>query len=92
MVRTIDVPEDVDRFLASLAEREGTSVEALTVEILRRSASEEPLNLDDPPRLPADVLELWRREGVIGSRTDITDSVAHARSLRETAQRRKGSL
>ncbi len=36
----------------------------------------------------ADVVDSWRREGVIGSRPDIEDSQAHARSLRRRAKRR----
>lgn len=36
----------------------------------------------------AQLVEYWRAEGIIGSRPDITDSVAHSRKLRRQAERR----
>ena len=35
-----------------------------------------------------ELVSYWRSEGVVGSRTDILDSQAHARELRERAQQR----
>lgn len=40
------------------------------------------------PRTGADLLKYWQAEGIVGSRTDITESPEHARTLRERAQRR----
>ncbi len=36
----------------------------------------------------ADLVAYWQREGVIGSRPDITDSLEHARAIRRKAERR----
>ena len=36
----------------------------------------------------ADLVAYWEREGVIGSRPDITDSLEHARAIRRKAERR----
>jgi len=37
-----------------------------------------------------ELVTYWRKHGLIGCRTDIDDSLAHARSLRQRAQRRQG--
>jgi len=36
----------------------------------------------------ADLVAFWEREGIIGSRPDITDSLEYARALRHKAERR----
>ena len=36
----------------------------------------------------ADLVAYWKREGVIGSRPDITDSLKHAQALRRQAEQR----
>ena len=43
----------------------------------------------NPVRTGAELVKYWSREGVIGSRADITDSQSLARSIREAAERRK---
>jgi hypothetical protein len=44
---------------------------------------------DNVPRTGAEIVAYWEREGLIGTRTDITDSVEHARQLRRRAERRE---
>lgn len=44
--------------------------------------------LKNPPKTGAELVAYWQNEGIIGSRTDITDSQAHARKLRQEAERR----
>ena len=39
-------------------------------------------------RTGADLVRYWQRQGLIGCRPDISDSQAHARALREQAERR----
>ncbi len=39
-------------------------------------------------RSGAELLAYWQDEGLVGTRSDIEDSSAHARNLREQAQRR----
>jgi hypothetical protein len=41
-------------------------------------------------RTGADLVAYWKRHGLVGSRSDIEDSQAHARLLRERAERRQG--
>ena len=36
----------------------------------------------------ADLVAYWKREGLIGTRPDIEDSQAHARAIRDKAERR----
>jgi len=40
------------------------------------------------PQTGAELVAYWQSVGVIGSRTDIADTQAHARQLRHDAQRR----
>lgn len=40
------------------------------------------------PRTGAELLAYWQGEGLVGTRPEITDAPAHARALREQAQRR----
>jgi hypothetical protein len=44
--------------------------------------------LENPPKTGAELVAYWQKEGIIGSRTDITDSQVHARKLRQEAERR----
>jgi hypothetical protein len=41
-----------------------------------------------PPRTGAELLAYWQSESLIGTRPDIADGPAHARTIREQAQRR----
>ncbi len=43
---------------------------------------------DKMPQTGAELVAYWQREGVIGGRTDITDSPRHARALRAEAEQR----
>ncbi len=40
------------------------------------------------PRNGAELVAYWLREGLIGTRPDLSDSQLHARQLRDRAQRR----
>jgi len=43
------------------------------------------------PQTGAELVEYWHKEGVIGTRPDVIDSQAHARQIREDAERRTRS-
>ena len=45
----------------------------------------------DLPRTGADLVSYWKREKLIGTRPESADSSAHARRLREKAERRRGA-
>jgi hypothetical protein len=40
------------------------------------------------PQTGAELVDYWRREGLIGYRSDIADSASHARRLRRQAESR----
>ncbi len=44
--------------------------------------------LSSAPRTGAELTAYWESEGLVGTRPEITDAPAHARALREQAQRR----
>jgi hypothetical protein len=46
-------------------------------------------SFQEPPRTGAELVAYWEREGIIGSRPDITDPVAHSRRVRAAAEDRK---
>jgi hypothetical protein len=85
MTLTLELPKDLEHRLATEAVRLGLPVEQYALRLL-----------DDAPKSgtqPANGAELvayWRREGVIGSRPEISDSQAHARKLRRQAEKRMG--
>ena len=86
MTHVIELPEELETELATEAERLGLSLSEYMLQLLqvRRSAG-------DLPRTGSDLVTYWRRENLIGTRTEIADSPAHARRLREQAERRHGA-
>ncbi|MDZ8110078.1 MAG: hypothetical protein RM338_31395 [Nostoc sp. DedQUE12a] len=45
--------------------------------------------LANPPKTGAELVAYWQSEGIINSRSDITDSQAYARKLRHDAETRE---
>jgi hypothetical protein len=45
--------------------------------------------IGDLPRTGADLVSYWQREGLIGTRPEITDSQTHARQIRQQVERRR---
>jgi hypothetical protein len=86
MTITLDVPKKLERELTTEAARLGIPVEQYALRLLSGGRSGE-----QQPRSGAELVEYWRREGIIGSRPDIIDSVAHARQIRRDAEKRVGS-
>ena len=85
MTLTLDLPQELERKLSAEAERLGLPLEQYA---LRRLDEAPPTSTDSRPKDGAQLVAYWRREGVIGSRSDIEDSQAHARELRRQAERR----
>lgn len=80
----IELPPELERRVIAEAARNGTSPEATIV-----SSLDEYLPPDPKPKTGAEVLEFWKREGLLGiwaDRTDIPDSPEYARQLRLRAQ------
>jgi hypothetical protein len=78
---TLELPAELATSLTEEANREGLSLPDYAVRVLaaRSYAS---------VKSGADLVAFWRAEGVIGTRPDIIDSPAHARTIREKAQQR----
>jgi hypothetical protein len=83
MSLVLDLPAELENELAAEASRLGLSLPEYVLRLLTGGRTSSP-----PPRTGAELLAYWRREGLIGTRQDIADSSAHARALREQAQRR----
>jgi hypothetical protein len=81
MTLTLDLPPELETRLQNEAERRGVQVEEFALQILQSGVREQTIG--------AQIVAEWERAGVIGSRPDITDSQAHARMLRERAQKRE---
>jgi hypothetical protein len=86
MEMKIDIPDDVaDELMFEAAEME-LSVHEYVLQVI--DARQFVLPEDRRPKTGAELVEYWRRAGIIGSRSDITDSVEYARELRRKAERR----
>jgi hypothetical protein len=86
MTISIELPEELKTELVTEAERLGLSLSEYTLHLLR-----ERRPAGDIPRTGTDLVAYWRRENLIGTRPGIVDSPAHARRLREQAERRHGA-
>jgi hypothetical protein len=84
MTLTLDLPEELERELATHAKKQGLSLPDYAIQLLRESTKE-------PLRTGADLVDYWEDIGVIGMRSDIEDSQAHARKSRATAEKRTSS-
>jgi hypothetical protein len=83
---TLDLPNDLERALAAEADEFGIPLEEYALRVLaegRVAAAEAPI-----AKTGAELVDFWRREGLIGYRSDITDSLEYARELRRQAERR----
>jgi hypothetical protein len=82
MSLVLDLPSDLESELSAEAEKLNLSLPEYILRLLAsgRAAS-------SAPRTGAELLAYWQREGLIGTRRDIADSLAHAQGLRDEAQR-----
>jgi hypothetical protein len=79
----LDLPQELESELATEATHLGLS---LTEYVLRLLSTRSPVG--QLPTSGAELVAYWQREGVIGTRPDITDSQAHARQIRHHAEKR----
>jgi hypothetical protein len=79
----LDLPPELENELAAEASRLGLPLPEYILRLLAAGRVPNPV-----PRTGAELLDYWKDEGLIGTRSDITDSSTHARVLREQAQRR----
>jgi hypothetical protein len=80
---TLDLPQELESELAAEATQLGLSLTeyALRLLVTRTRASHMPIT-------GAELVAYWQREGVIGTRPEITDSQMHACQIRHSAERR----
>jgi hypothetical protein len=83
MSLVLDLPGELETELAAEAASFGLPLPDYVLRLL--SGGRAP---SSPPRTGADVLAYWQRENLVGTRPEIADSPAHARTLREQSQRR----
>jgi hypothetical protein len=83
MSLVLDIPAELERELAAEAARLGLPLPDYVLRLLAGGRT-----LSPTPRTGAELLAYWQSEGLVGTRSDIADSPAHARTLREQAQRR----
>ena len=79
MTLTLELPSDLEEALADRAANLGLSVPDYELNLL--IAGSQPLPAEKPPRTGAELVEYWMREGVVGSRPDIGDSLEHAQLI-----------
>ncbi len=80
----LNLPPELETELAAEAARLNLSLPDYVVQILGAGLTS-PIR----PRTGAELVAYWQREGLVGTRTDITYAPSHARALREQAQRRR---
>ncbi len=83
MSLVLDLPPELETELAAEAARLGLPLPEYALRLLAGGRGP-----SSAPRTGAELLAYWQGEGLVGTRPEITDSSAHARALREQAQRR----
>jgi len=100
---TLEIPDNLRERLIASASRHNQTPTEYALQVLERNVPEErsapsgPLpatSLGEPmPTTGAELVEYWRRHGVIGAwsdRDDIEDNLEFARELRRRAETRRG--
>ena len=83
MSLVLDLPLELEIELAAEAARLGLPLAEYALRLLAGVRGPSPAL-----RNGAELLTYWQAEALVGTRPDVMDSVAHARNLREQAQRR----
>jgi hypothetical protein len=83
MSLVLDLPSELEAELAAEAANLGLSLSEYVLRLLAGGRGPTA-----GPRTGAELLAYWHDEGLVGTRPEIMDAPAHARALREQAQRR----
>ena len=83
MTITLDLPEELEKELSAEAHELGLSLSEYALRVLATG-----LVVGNKPKTGADLVAYWQAEALIGTRSEITDSQAHAREVRAKAERR----
>lgn len=79
----LNLPPELETELAAEAAHLGLPLAEYALRLLAGGRGPSPA-----PRTGAELLAYWQDEGLVGARSEIADAPAHARALREQAQRR----
>jgi hypothetical protein len=85
MSLNLDIPGDLEAQLRSEASKHGIPLPDYIIQVLSSSSP------SASTASGSEVVAYWKREGLLGTRSDIQDSQLHARSLRAQAERRDRS-
>ncbi|MEW6127349.1 MAG: hypothetical protein AB1757_09940 [Acidobacteriota bacterium] len=80
---TINLPADIEKEMAEEVAKIGLSLSEFIVQKLQARRIAKPSVKTD-----AALVNYWRLEGLIGTRSDITDSQKQARTIREEVEKR----
>ena len=80
---TLDIPEALVSELTVEASRAGLPLTDYVVTLLGTGRIAAAL-----PKTGAELVSYWEEHGIIGSRPDISDSLAHAQEVRRQAEHR----
>ena len=80
MTLTLELPSELEHELAEEAERRGLSLSEYALLVLATG-----ITPGKTPAVGSELVAFWTEQGLIGTRTDIRDTQAFARSLREQA-------
>lgn len=83
MSLVLNLPTELETELSAQADRLGLPLGDYVLRLLA-GGHVAPSQL----RTGAELVAFWQREGLVGTRSDLIDSPAHARVLREQAQKR----
>ena len=84
MKLVVNLPSELEAELAAEAAHLSLPLTEYAMRVLAGGQSARP-----SLRTGAELLAYWQGEGLVGARPEITDAPAHARALREGAQRRE---
>ena len=84
MVISLELPLELENELSI----EASQLKLPLTEYILRMLAFRPF-LQNPPKTGVDLVAYWESIGVVGSRSDITDSQEHARRLRNQAENRE---
>ena len=79
----VDLPEELENELSAEAAQLGLSLPEYVLRVLSTGVV-----IGKRPKTGAELIDYWESEGLIGTRSDITDSQEHARQIRNEAERR----
>ncbi|MEM7063571.1 MAG: hypothetical protein AAF572_10455 [Cyanobacteria bacterium P01_B01_bin.77] len=84
MVISLELPSELENELST----EAHQLKLPLAEYILRVLAFRPF-LQNPPRTGVELVAYWESVGIVGSRSDITDSQEYARRLRDQAEHRE---